>query len=163
MFHFDEKDQQSIANFILDNLPRHRQLTLGSVDSSGQPWVVCVNLAYDEDLNLIWKSLEASEHSKNVRADSRVSICIFSQTTNHGDFGFYTKAVAHEVAAEDELRRCLEARSKKGEPLPDLAKFLPPSTVRLYCAEIKEAWIIDDRHLKTQVDLTVLRTEAKKR
>lgn len=156
---FNENNQTEIAEFILRHLERHPQFALGTVDQSGKPWVVCLNLAYNNKINIIWKSSKETEHSKHIRSNPNVSICIFSETKEIGDFGFYTKAIAHEVTDENELKHCLNVRYKeKGKEVPAISKFLGNSPDRIYSAEIQEAWVTDNRHIKTGVDLETLRS-----
>lgn len=159
MSNYDENSQESVARFVLDNLPRHKQLAIATIDDDGKPWVVCVNLAYDEGVNFIWKSLKDTEHSKNVAARSDVSICAFSETPEVGDFGFYCKAKAYEVTDQTELERLLAVRYK-GREVPNAREFLGNSPHRIYYAKITEAWINDDRHIKTPVVLKVLKEIA---
>lgn len=159
MAHYDDTDQNSIAKFILTNLPRHKQLALATADDSGQPWVVCVNLAFDNQVNFMWRSRTDTEHSKYLRARPSVSICVFSETSHVGDFGYYCKAIAREVNDEAELSRLLAIRYK-GRPVPPPADFLGDSPDRLYYAKVTAAWVNDDRHAKNPVDLAVLQQLA---
>lgn len=46
-------NQKEIRKFVLDNLDRHKQFALGTVDETGKPWAVCLNLAYDDKFNII--------------------------------------------------------------------------------------------------------------
>lgn len=156
---YDENDQESIAKFILDNLPRHKQFALATINSDGSPWVVCVNLAYDDQVNFIWRSLKSTEHSKNVNARPYVSMCVFSEIPEVGDFGYYCKAVAHEVNDEEELKRLLAVRYA-GKEAPPTSEFLGDAPGRLYYTKVTEAYINDDRHIKTRVDLKVLKRNA---
>jgi uncharacterized protein YhbP (UPF0306 family) len=151
-------NQEEIKKFITDNIGRHKQFALATVDEQGKPWAVCLNLAYDEKFNIIWKSLKTTEHSKHVSANPDVAICIFSETEGVGDFGLYLKAKAREVTDDEELRRLIDVRfTQKGKPAPDVSEFLGDSPARLYYAEVTEAWVNDDRHLKQVVDLEALR------
>lgn len=159
---FEESSQEGIAKFILENLPRHRQFALGTVDEAGRPWVVCIGLTYDDQLNVIWKSRTDAEHSKHILKNPNVSMCIFSRTEENGEFGFYTRAIAREISDKEELTTCLDWKyAKKGREVPPASSLLSESQYRIYLAEIKEAWVTDDRHLKIGVDLVVLRNAAK--
>jgi general stress protein 26 len=162
MSNFDVNNQESIADFVLSNLARHDLMAIATVDTDGKPWVVCVNLSYDNDLNIYWKSAKNSEHSKNVKENEDVGICIFSHSEEVGDFGFYLKAKAREVVDSAELSHAIDVKyQQKGLEVPKPSDFLDPSTRAMYCAVVSEAWINDDRHTKTPVDLSVLRKQAK--
>lgn len=152
------KTQEEVVQLVKDNIGRHKQFVLATVDEQGKPWAVCLNLCYDEQFNVIWKSVKDTEHSKHVRARPDVAICIFSETPELGDFGIYMKARAHEVSDEDEARRLIDLRfTKRGRPTPDVSHFLGDGPERLYYAEVTEAWINTDDHIKTPVDLIHLR------
>jgi hypothetical protein len=162
MTNYDPNDQQTVARFILDNLPGHKQFALGTIDDSGKPWVVCLSSAFDNDLTFLWVSAAGTEHSQHIAARPDVSICIFSDNEPRGDFGFYTKCTAHEVTDEAELTTMLGVRfSQKGKEVPPASEYMGKSPMRLYAATINEAWVIDDGQHKTAVDLTVLRQLAK--
>lgn len=159
MANYDENNQESIAKFILDNLGRHGHFALATVGEDGKPWVVCVNLAVDDQVNFIWRSLTDTEHSKNVNSRPDVSVCVFSKTPETGDFGYYCKAVAHEVNNEEELKRLLAFRYA-GKEVPPTSEFLGDAPGRIYYAKVTEAYINDDRHIKSKVDLEVLKRVA---
>lgn len=160
MDNFDEKDQNAVAKFILANLGRHKQFALGTADGN-HPWVVCLNLTYDKNINVIWKSRIDTEHSKHIRFNPNVSICVFSEDDKIGDFGIYANAVAHEIMDPKELADCLDVRFRqKGKAIPDASEYLIPSEYRLYSANISEMWVNDKRHLKMKVDMGVLRQVA---
>ncbi len=157
---YDENNQDSVADFVFNNLPKHKQFALATVGEDGKPWVVCLNLTFDSEVSFIWRSLMASEHSKNVNARPDVSICVFSETPEVGDFGLYCKAVAHEVNDEAELKRLLAVRYS-GREAPPTSEFLGDSPGRIYYAKVSEAWVNDDRHKKTKLDLEVLRKKVR--
>ena len=158
MTNFDEKDPKSVADFALKNLKRHDLFTLATIDEEGKPWVVCLNLCIDEIGNVIWKSRTSTNHSTHVGKNPSVAICVFSKSKEYGDFGFYAKATAHEVNNRDELSKHLKVRyEQRGEKVPSVNEFLGDAAVKVYYAEITEAWINDDRHIKTQIDLRELR------
>jgi general stress protein 26 len=151
-----------MEKFVAENLARHKLFTLGTSDSEGNPWVVCLNLSYDNNLNIIWKSDKNTVHSKNLTKNPNVSVCIFSDEPGIGDFGFYSKAVAHEVVDEKELADCLDARFRqKGKDVPPTTEFLGDSDYRIYVAEIKEAWVTDQSHTKNKLDLAILKNLLK--
>lgn len=161
---YDADDQHSIAAFILDNMPAHKQFALGTIDDQGRPWVVCLNLTLDSELRFIWKSAIGTEHSKHLSAKPDVSICVFSEDNERGDFGFYARGRAHEITDAQELAHAIDVRfTQKGKPAPTTEELTGDSPARLYIAELDEAWVNDDRHVKTHVDLSVLRKVAQTR
>lgn len=158
MGNFDETNQESIAQFVISQLQHHILFALGTINSEGHPWVVCLNLYFDPQGKIYWKSQRSTEHSKNIQRNPHVSVCVFSRTEERGDFGFYSYALAHEVDEEAELQKYFDLRyTKKGEEAPDSSAFLGESANRVYCAELTEAWVNDERHIKQLVDLDTLR------
>lgn len=154
---FDHSSQKDAVRFIRENIGRHKQFALGTVDSAGQPWVVCLNLAYDDKLNIIWKSEKSTEHSNHIQNNPTVSICIFSETDEVGDFGFYARAVAREITDEEELRQAIKIRFEdKGKLAPPIEEFIGNSKVRLYKAILSDLWLNDDVHEKIKIDLEKL-------
>jgi len=117
---FDPTSQKSIAAFILESLPRHKQFLLSTVDEQAKPWGVCLNLTIDKEMRIIWKS----------RKDT-------------------------------ELAQLIDIRfAKKGKVNPPINTFLGDAPDRIYCAELSEAWVNDDSHRKTSVDLAFLISTA---
>ena len=154
--------QQEIAAFILESLPGHRQFALATVDPEKNPWAVCLGLSYTKDMDIVWASRKDTLHSRYVKENPQVSICIFSETESRGDFGFYSVGIAHEVTQEDELTGLLTVRfTDKGKAAPPVQDFLGDSPMRIYAAKLSQAWVNDDRHTKTEVNLATLRAAAK--
>jgi uncharacterized pyridoxamine 5'-phosphate oxidase family protein len=154
----DLTNQNQISKFILENIDSHKQFALGTVSQQAKPWVVCLNLTYDEKFNIIWKSEKTTVHSSHVRESPNVSICVFSEDENRGDFGLYISAIAREVTDEKELMRLIQIRfQRKGKPMPPIADFTAEGTSRIYYAETLEMYFNDSRHAKTKVDMNVLR------
>ncbi|HSI21261.1 MAG TPA: pyridoxamine 5'-phosphate oxidase family protein [Verrucomicrobiae bacterium] len=154
---FQGNNPESVINFIRTNLPRHKQFALSTVDGSGNPWTVCLNLSFDDELNIIWKSRKDTEHSQHILLHPQVAVCVFSEEEGVGDFGFYAKALAHEVTDLVEIEKCIAIRYlQKGKPAPAMTDFLGDSPDRLYMACLTEAWVNDDSHVKTPVALPIL-------
>ncbi|MBI3626701.1 pyridoxamine 5'-phosphate oxidase family protein, partial [Candidatus Uhrbacteria bacterium] len=161
MNNFDEKNSISIAKFILAGLMRHDLFALGTTYESQQPRIVCLNLSFDAQLNIIWKSQKKAAHSRHIDNNAKAAICIFSKDEELGDFGFYTQVIAREVKDEIELKKCLDIKYKaKGKAIPPIDNFVGNAPERIYVAEIQKAWVNDSRHLKTEVDLDTLRNEG---
>ena len=152
------KSQEEVKRFITDGLPHHPQCVVATTDDTGQPWAVCVAFGHDNQFNIFWRSVRDTEHSRHLRARPDIAICIFSDTDERGEFGLYLKAKAHEVTDPAEAQRLLEhLAARKNRSPEDPAKYQNPSPLRLYYATVTAAWINDDSHVKTPVDLEVLR------
>ena len=158
MNNFHGDNPKAVAKFVRSNIFQHGQFTLSTVDADGNPWTTCLNLCFDHQFNVMWKSRTDTEHSQNIKKHPQISLCVFSVRHEVGDFGFYAKGTAREVTDVEELRHLLEIRyTNQGRPTPSINSFLGDSASRMYIAEITQAWVNDDRHLKTEVDLAALR------
>lgn len=144
--------------FILDNLPRIKEFSLATIDEQGNPWVVALNLCYDKQLNIIWHSRKDTQHSQHILTNPNVAICIYGDFADIGDFGFYAKAIAHEVTDRDELAQLLKLRfESKNKPVPSLDSYSGDSPDRIYYAKLTEAWINDRSKNKKDVSLALLK------
>jgi hypothetical protein len=115
-------------------------------------------LSYDEDMMFYWQSAKTTEHAKHIAARPSVAICVFSEDDTRGDFGFYVEATAHEITDDAELKHALDVRfTQKGKPLPDAKSLTGDAPMRIYAALLKRAWVNDDSHTKTEVNLETLR------
>jgi uncharacterized protein YhbP (UPF0306 family) len=158
MIDFDLEDSGQVARFVAGQLPRHKQFVLATVDELGKPWVVALNLTIDEQCNVIRQSKKDTEHSQHIRHNPIVAISIFSETEEVGDFGFYAKAVAREVTDESEVAKLLHLRfARQNRPVPHVSDYIGQADYRLYHAQLQEAWVNEERHRKTPVDLPLLK------
>ena len=140
----------------MSNLSRVKEFSLATVDQAGEPWVVAINLCYDDQLNIIWHSKKDTQHSKHISNNPNVAICIYDDFTDIGDFGFYAKSQAYEVTDPDELRQLLKIRfESKNKPVPSADEYSGESPDRIYCAALTEAWINDQSKRKQAVDLSI--------
>lgn len=162
MTNFDPNNQRDIAGFVSRCIARHNLIALATTNQDGTPWVVCVNLTMDNNLNFIWRSDKNAEHSQNIAKNSAVSICVFSQLPDIGDFGFYSQATAREISDHNKLVNAIDVKyQQKGLPVPPISDFVGESNLRLYSAQVTSAWVNDDQHIKTKIDLDVIKNTLK--
>lgn len=151
-------DDRQIAEFVMENVPRHKHFTLATADHEGKPWAVYLQLNYDEQFNIFWVSRRHTDHSTHIESNPFVALCIASESDRVGDFGLYIRAEAKAVEDETEIERLLNIRSKRnGRLYENVQEYIGDSPARLYIAEPKEAWVNDDSHVKKMVDLDRLR------
>lgn len=158
MKQYDESNKEQVAEFVLEQIRHHILFTLATVDNDNRPWVVCLGLTVDDNVDIIWKSSAIAEHSKHIRGNPYVSLCIFSHSKDEGDFGFYAKAAAREITDPTEIIKYAHYRyARQGKPVPTADELLTDVGDRLYVARIQEAWVNDSRHVKTPVDVELMR------
>ena len=64
MKQYDESNKEQVAEFVLEQIRHHILFTLATVDNDNRPWVVCLGLTVDDNVDIIWKSSAIAEHSK---------------------------------------------------------------------------------------------------
>jgi hypothetical protein len=61
-----------VEKMIRDYLPQVIHMSLGTC-TDGKPWVCEVHYAYDDDLNLYWRSMTSRRHSQDIVANPNVA------------------------------------------------------------------------------------------
>lgn len=137
------------------NLRRAREIikqilyvTIASVSDDGQPWNSPVYSSYDKELNFYWVSDKDSQHSRNIRANSKIFLVIYDSTMpeSTGE-GVYVLAHAQELSNLVEINsalRCLQDRGNKHGSDQDSQIFTGDGTRRVYKAIPEKIWINDD-------------------
>ena len=116
-----------IEQIIRDYIPGVIHLSLGTC-ANGRPWVCEVHFAYDEQLNLYFRSLATRRHCQEIAANPHVAGNIVRQhKLGEYPLGVYFEGVAQQVpagSAQDEAAACLAARLKANaaEMLAEAAK-----------------------------------------
>lgn len=159
---YDENDPSSIALYCHEHLASCLVFSLATVSPEGQPWSVCLNLTVDDEGDIIWRSHNMTEHSRHIVAHPNVAISAFLHTGDV-EFGFYARATVHEVVDEQELHKNASIRytQRQDESVPGGSELAGESPYRLYHATLTEVWVSDVRHLKSKVDLELLRNLTK--
>lgn len=122
-------------------------LVLATADADGNPWATPVWFAPDGLDRLYWLSWPGSRHSQLIAERAEVALTVFDSTVepNQGT-AFYATALARQCADEDlddglsiVNRRCVA--QGLGEFTRE--RTTGDSRLRLYVAEILEAWVLD--------------------
>jgi predicted pyridoxine 5'-phosphate oxidase superfamily flavin-nucleotide-binding protein len=133
-FNHDNADELATGAAMV--LTTHPLMVIATVDKDGQPWAVPVHQKTSPNLEITWLSMTNARHSQNIVASSKVSATLFS-VAEHGEVSLFLEGTA------------------AGEPPPD-----EPDAARIpYKMTPTAAWINDDTHTKTAVDLELLRTK----
>ena len=116
-------------------------MTLATADADGLPWATPVWFAPDEERALLWLSRAEARHSRNLRAQPRLSIVIFdSRVPSDQAAAVYFDAVAEQVDDGIETYNAYSLEHGRGEWTR--ADISAPSPLRLYRAEITERWLL---------------------
>lgn len=102
-----------VEQVIRDYLPGVLHMSLATV-ANDRPWVCEVHFAYDDDLNLYFRSLAARRHSQELAANPNVAGNIVRQyELDEPVVGVYFEGVASQLKSADDQKRafaCLKDR-----------------------------------------------------
>ena len=94
---------------IRDYLPQIIHLSLATVKNN-KPWVCEVHFAYDDDLNLYYRSLSSRRHSQEIAENPNVAGNIVKQhQLDEYPLGVYFEGTAKLLEAGDEQNKAFEA------------------------------------------------------
>lgn len=140
-----QPDLDAVARAILHS---NHDMTLGTADGEGRPWVSPVFFAADGYRDLYWISSPEATHSRNLAARPELSIVVFdSQAPVGTGQAVYMAATAAELS-EAELEQGLrvypgEAGRRAGARDPAPGDLVAPSLYRLYRASVSQHWVLD--------------------
>lgn len=137
-------DNNAHARAVLDGTT---YAVLATADADGTPWATPVWFAHDHLDRLYWLSWPGSRHSQFIEQRPEVALTVFDTTAvpNEGT-AFYATAQARQCpdaqldAGLSVLNRRLLAQGI-GEFTRE--RITGESRLRLYVAEIAEAWVLD--------------------
>lgn len=137
-------DNHAHARMLLDD---NRYVVLATADADGNPWATPVWFAPDGLDRLYWVSWPGSRHSQLIERRPVVALTVLDSTVVPGDAAaFYATARARQCP-DDELDQALDVFNRRS-----LAQGLREFTrehvtggarLRLYVADITEAWVLD--------------------
>ena len=131
----------------LDLLAANRYVVLATADEGGSPWATPVWFAPDGLDRILWLSWPGSRHSRLIARRPQVALTVFDSTRPSEDAAaFYAVASAAECR-EPFLDAALATYNRRSEE-QGLRAFrredvTEPARLRLYVAEISEAWVLD--------------------
>lgn len=91
-----------VEKAIREYLPQVIHMSLGTC-ANGRPWVCEVHFAYDDDLNLYWRSITSRRHSQDIAANPYVAGNIVVQhAAGQKPRGLYFEGTAELLDGIDE-------------------------------------------------------------
>jgi hypothetical protein len=137
-------DNDAHARSVLDET---RYAVLATADADGNPWATPVWFANDGLDRLYWLSWPGSRHSQLIELRPEIALTVFdTSAVPHEATAFYASARARQCpdGQLDEGLRILNRRSLA----QGLGEFTRERTtgdarLRLYVAEITDAWVLD--------------------
>ncbi len=137
-------DNNAHARSILDGTS---YAVLATADADGTPWATPVWFAHDHLDRIYWLSWPGSRHSQLIEQRSDIALTVFDSTARpHEGTAFYATAHAGQCP-EAQLAEGLRVVNRRslGQGLDELSReqVTGKSRLRLYVAEIDEAWVLD--------------------
>jgi len=137
-------DNNAHARSILDGTS---YVVLATADADGTPWATPVWFAHDHLDRIYWLSWPGSRHSQLIEQRSDIALTVFDSTARpHEGTAFYATAHAGQCP-EAQLAEGLRVVNRRslGQGLDELTRerVTGKSRLRLYVAEIDEAWVLD--------------------
>ena len=131
----------------LDLLAANRYVVLATADEDGSPWATPVWFAADGLDRILWLSWPGSRHSRLIARRPQVALTVFDSSRPSEDAAaFYAVASAAECrepfldAALAHYNRRSQEQGLRAFRREDVTE---PARLRLYVAEISEAWVLD--------------------
>lgn len=125
----------------------NRYAVLATSDTEGRPWATPVWFAPDGLDRLYWVSWPGSRHSQLIEQRPDVALTVFDSTVASSDAaGFYATGKAKLVpdADLDGALRIVNRRSlDQGLGEFTREQVTGEARLRLYCAELTVAWVLD--------------------
>ena len=131
----------------LDLLAGNRYVVIATADEDGTPWAAPVWFAPDGLERILWLSWPGSRHSRLIAVRPQVALTVFDSSRPSGEAAaFYAVGTAGECGEPllDAALATYNRRSQEqGLDVFDCVDVTEPARLRLYVAEISEAWVLD--------------------
>jgi len=119
---------------------------IATSSTSGQPWNSPVYIVFDDQLNFYWASGKDSQHSSNIRTNSKVFLAIYDSSAPWGTGeGVFIEAEASEVNDSDEIAKACSLRKVRvADAKHPPEDFVGDRPRRIYRATPKNIWVNQD-------------------
>lgn len=119
---------------------------IATSSASGQPWNSPVYVVFDDQLNFYWASGKDSQHSSNIRANSKVFLVIYDSSAPWGTGeGVFIEAEAFEVDESNEIAKaCSLRKARVADAKHPPEDFVGDRPRRIYKATPKNIWVNQD-------------------
>jgi hypothetical protein len=135
-----------LANKAKEEINTRLYITLATIDSHASPWNAPVYSAFDPSYHFYWMSSVKSQHSKNIRSNSKTFAVIYNSTAKEGTgFGVYLQGKSyeldyHHINAIKHAIGIMGARIHRSD-LPAYSNYLAPFPRRVYVFIPHKIWI----------------------
>jgi hypothetical protein len=137
-------DNNAHARAVLDATT---YAVLATADDSGTPWATPVWFAHDQLDRIYWLSWPGSRHSMIIERRPEIALTVFDSTAApYEGTAFYATGSAQQCP-ESRLEDALHIMNRRllSQGLGEIAweGIRGDSRLRLYVAEVLEAWVLD--------------------
>ena len=137
-------DNSAHARAVLDGTS---YAVLATADADGAPWATPVWFAHDGLDRLYWMSWPGARHSRLLERRPEMAVTVFdSRAVPNEGTAFYATARARQCG-EDEIDAGLEVVNRRSlaQGLSEWGRerVTGDARLRLYVAEVVEAWVLD--------------------
>lgn len=138
-----------IEQVIRDYLPDIIHMSLATT-SGDSPWVCEVHFAYDDSLNLYFRSLPSRRHSQEIASNPKVAGNIIIQhPPGLAPKGVYFEGTAKQLADDDELMTANDCIKKRLNPPGDiLEEAKREDGHKFYKVTVSKYYVFDARDTK---------------
>jgi pyridoxamine 5'-phosphate oxidase-like protein len=135
-----------IVNKAKEEINKRLYLTLATVDNNSAPWNAPVYSAFDLNYNFYWMSSLVSQHSTNIRSNSKTFAVLYDSTVLEGTgFGVYLSGNSYELDSIDinEINHGITVMGERihRSDLPPASNYLSPFPRRVYKFIPLQAWV----------------------
>jgi hypothetical protein len=127
-------------------LAANRYAVIGTASPAGDPWVSPVYFGHLGLGSLMWLSRPSSRHSELIAGNNRIAVTVFDSTVAMGGATAYYARASAGLCPDADLPAHLAAFStqsvERGFPAWRLDQVTGDAALRLYCAEVIEAWLL---------------------
>lgn len=127
-------------------LAANRYAVIGTASPAGDPWVTPVYIGHRGLGTLMWLSRPSSRHSELIAANNRIAVTVFDSTVAMGGATAYYALASAGICPDPELPGLLAAFSdqsvERGFPAWRPDQVTGDAALRLYRAEVSEAWLL---------------------
>jgi uncharacterized protein YhbP (UPF0306 family) len=132
--------------FIRDYLPEILHLSLGT-SKANKPWVSEVHFAYDEDLNLYFRSLTSRRHSQEIAVNPSVSgSIVIPHGPTDAPLGVYFEGTARRLETDEERASVMKYFKRTGAKESAVEDAKDPERDQFYKITVSNWYVFDARH-----------------
>ena len=127
-----------IEKVVRENIDKTVHMSLGTAKDN-KPWVCEVHFAYDDDLNVYWRSLTSRRHSQDIAANPNVAGNIVKQH-ELGEYpcGIYFEGTAELLGAGPDQQKAFEClRDRLGLDETHMEQAKDPDGHQFYKVTVK--------------------------